>query len=306
MGAKKRRPTKEELRDAWRGIPKVRHFSDCKVPSELVSEFKRASRDVVLHLPGSLRKDLAPHTLCQNAYDKFVRRIVDSLNMSILRKHCPPASFRVGCSTLGQIYVEWHTLDTISSPNGLVRFDPSRPTIRINGGEYVAGFTKHSIDQTLARLGAEDPSPAILASLAAIFELSNGVTVEPAGDHGYWMWVDCRSGYVTELIARMLTRLPPDRCQFRLAFYPVKFWSKFAVAQTALVPWFYINDFPEHNDLVRGLDHELLQLDRISSLAPETTSELKKLHERLPMVRPMPRAEKFNYQAGGEFEVKAV
>jgi len=275
--SKKRK--KPNPREVTRDLPGVHHIGPSGIPSELVEEFDHAYRTIAIARSGLTatqwrllgKLDYVSDARMQ-AIVKLPGLIIDAMNESIIKRHCPPCESSCDFDSRQRLEVTWNRVTSAEIKKKLIYHWPERPTIPINGGNYVAGFSVHSMLRMLERLDLESNRGRM--NLARAMKCTD---IEVDGQ-GFWIWTPIgTNGRAAEAVKSLIGTTQPEMYRMRIAYCPVEFLGKFAVASTALHPAMKVS----------GINANLVAFKNVFEQSERALSELRQLHERLPMVRRM-------------------
>lgn len=264
-----------------RGMPPVKHLgADC-VPVRLIKEFQKRFRQTVLDSHRVLSKSESQsvkktgHTLIRGeAIEKLVRYTFGRFDEQLLLDHFPPCECRCVVGRRGRVTLHWSRIASTDIAGRTLYHWSDRPRVKINGGEYIAGFTVHALLQMAERLGVS--SGALRVTIARFARCSR---IEADGENGFWLWYPCETD-LTANIAKVLAKTKdPNIFELRLGYCPVKFLGRFAAIRTMLSPAMK----------VEGINDALLTFEKLATYETRPWHELTLLHELLPMVREIPK-----------------
>lgn len=277
---KKRKLSRDDIKAAFRGLPRIQHDGAERIAPEVLDAFHRCFREAVLDR-GTLTKTQwklargngnGPHRT--EAIEALIHSAFQRLDPQLILEHFPPCS--VGfVFQRNVVRMQWERLVCTEVDRRLVYHFPDRPRINLFGGEWVPGFTNHALIQLADRFAVNETTGRI-----TLARLLRGCEPEPHEDKlGFWLWANCNT-VLTQRIASILTDTEtPADCQFRLAYCPAHFLGKFLRASTILPPAF----------LIDGINEALLSFSSLANYKTRNWHELIKLDQKLPMIRQRPK-----------------
>lgn len=267
----------DQLRKAMAGLPRLRHFGESNAPTELVASFNRSYRSLAVTRKGLTKAEWKAITNINDTTEfrarAFVRlpdAIYAGMDSRLVANHCPPCGSQCLLGRHKTLDVYWNRITSTDIGTKTFYHWPDRPTVRINGGEYVAGFRVHSILRMLERLNLDFSRGRM--SLARVMRCSD---IEVDGK-GFWIWMSIGDQSIGADIARILTGTEmPGSYKLRAAYCPVEYHGRFAVASTAMHPAM----------MVDGINSALLTYKNLGDRVERAWHELCRLHDQLPTVR---------------------
>jgi hypothetical protein len=167
--------------------------------------------------------------------------------------------------------------------------------VTVDGRTYPLAFRSHALDRIAERADSSCPKLVAISSVYPLF----GCQVcfefgERRGKPGVWLWDQVRgsSDSGALLLAALLGvqyEMTPIEYQVRRGFFPLEIRGRYAQCATMLTP--AMADYKANSNLLSMKNLLSLQFDqdgqpRSNEFAWE---ELRELHERLPLLRPMPK-----------------
>jgi hypothetical protein len=238
-------------------------------------------------MPTSIRRKLSRRfdaeaviDLLNLAFSKLPRRVIE--------EHCPPWTIEPLPLTFGRsIRLQWRCLQRKVINGQSIIYSSRRPTVEIQGGHWLTGWTNHAVDRLFDR--TVEGRHSYVAIYDVVTTIDAGCTYTESdlrsgrGDRCMDVWFEPAEDSIAEVILRAIfDGLRPTGYHVLGCTCPIDFQGKFALCVTALAPSMLVYSSKDPRS-------QLLNWSTIyDTLAPDPEQwvrQIRELHEQKPLVR---------------------